>query len=151
MRKDRENRYKICRENAGLTQEQAAELLYVSARQLSDYENGRARVSDEMTAGMARAYNAPLLAWWHVKQGPLGGFFPEIQTPKTNGDMAFQIILANGELDKAETEIRQILSDGVIGEDEREQYDGCIQTIKDVNGKLTSVIVYSEQTERFGE
>jgi transcriptional regulator with XRE-family HTH domain len=143
---NRENKYKICRENSGLTQEQAAEALHISTRQLSDYENGKARVPDETVDAMARGYKTPILAWWHLKNNPyLGKYLPDIMEPKTNGDMAFQVVLADGELHKAEKEIREIMLDGVISEDEREKYDGCINTIKTVNGKLTSVIVYSEQ------
>ena len=52
MSNECENLYKICRISAGLTQEQAAELLAVSQRTLSEYENGRARVPDDIVAAM---------------------------------------------------------------------------------------------------
>lgn len=47
-----ENRYKLCRENAGFTQSQAAELLHVSERSLSDYENGKTRVPEDLVASL---------------------------------------------------------------------------------------------------
>ena len=48
--------YKTCRKLAGLTQEQASELLCVEVRSLSGYENG-AKVPDDIVARMADGYN----------------------------------------------------------------------------------------------
>ena len=44
--------YKICREQAGYTQEQAAELLHISVRMLCRYESGEAVVPNDLVAGM---------------------------------------------------------------------------------------------------
>lgn len=80
MSNDCGNLYKICRTSSGLTQEQAAELLAVSQRTLSDYENDRARVPDDIVAIMAETYNSPLVAYYHLKHfSPLGRYLPEIQ------------------------------------------------------------------------
>ena len=96
------NGYKTSRQNAGFTQEQAVELISqitggdLAVRTLSDYENGHVKkVPDEIVAAMADAYNCPILAWWHMKRNsPLGKFLPDIIMPQTNGDMAFQLVLA---------------------------------------------------------
>ena len=40
--------YKICREQAGYTQERAAELLNCSVRQLARYEAGEVQVPDDL-------------------------------------------------------------------------------------------------------
>ena len=70
MSNECENLYKICRISAGLTQEQAAELLAVSQRTLSEYENGRARVPDDIVAAMVEVYNSPLIAYYHLISAP---------------------------------------------------------------------------------
>lgn len=88
-----ENHYKSCRSTTHYTQEQAAELLHVSPRSLSDYENGHTRVPDDIVDKMATLYNSPLLAWWHLKQTSiLGKYLPDMSTPQSNTDVAFQLI-----------------------------------------------------------
>lgn len=140
------NRYKICRETTGFTQLQAAELLHVSERSLSDYENSKTRVPDDVVANMAEIYLSPLLAWWHLKEtSPLGKFLPEMVMPQTNGDMAFQLVLADDQLSPAVDMIKKIMSNGQIDEDEWENFYQCIDTIQSVNGKLFSAIVYAKQ------
>ena len=142
-----ENRYKVCRETAGFTQSQAADLLHTSERSLSDYENGKTKVPDDIVASMSEEYNAPLLAWWHLKEtSVLGKYLPDIIMPQTNGDMAFQLVLAQDDLSPAVDSIKKIVSDGRIDGDEQADFAANIQQIKNVNGKLVSVVAYAEQT-----
>ena len=54
--------YKICREQAGYTQERAAELLNCSVRQLARYEAGEVQVPDDLAYAMVRLYNSQYLA-----------------------------------------------------------------------------------------
>lgn len=149
MRKECENRYKLCRLSAGITQEQAAEIFDISVRVLSDYENGHTKVPDGIVALMTECYNAPLLAWWHVKNASiLGKFLPDIIMPQTNGDMAFQLVLAEDELAPIVNEIKRIMSNGKVDEDEREDFDSSVELIKNVLAKLFSIIIYAEQIRK---
>ena len=59
--------YKICREQAGYTQERAAELLSCSVRQLARYEAGEAQVPDDLAYAMVRLYNSQYLAVEHLR------------------------------------------------------------------------------------
>ena len=146
MCKSCENRYKIGRETSGYTQEKASEMLHISPRTLSDYENGHTRVPDDIVAAMTEIYNAPLLAWWHLKEtSPLGKFLPDLLVPQTNGDMAFQLVLAEDELSPAVNSIKRIISDGRIDEDESGDFKNSIMKIQNVNGKLMSAVAYAEQ------
>jgi transcriptional regulator with XRE-family HTH domain len=146
MSKNCENRYKLCRETAGFTQEQASEQIHVGVRQLSDYENGKARVPDDVVERMATIYDAKLLAWWHLKTfHPLGKFLPDLIEPQTSGDMAFQAILARDELDPAVNEMKKIVADGIIDDDESQAFSQCIKQMRDVTGKLISVTTYAEK------
>lgn len=146
MSNECENLYKICRTSAGLTQEQAAELLAVSQRTLSEYENGRARVPDDIVAAMVEVYNSPLIAYYHLKHfSPLGRYLPDIQEPKTNGDMAFQTIIARDELDPAVECIKKIVADGIIDRDEGGMFAEFVKTMRKVNGKIFSVVAYAEK------
>jgi transcriptional regulator with XRE-family HTH domain len=140
-----ENRYRVCREAAGLTQESAAELLCVSVRTLSDYENGHSKVPDDTVDMMAGVYQAPLLAWWHIKtQSPLGKYLPDLQEPATNGDMAFQAILASDDLGEAAMIIKSIMGDGVIDESEREMLGAAMGYLQSGSGKALSSLAYGK-------
>lgn len=146
MSNDCENLYKVCRVSAGLTQEQAAELLAVAPRTLSDYERDQARVPDDTVAKMAEAYNAPLIAYYHLRRfSPLGKYLPDLQEPQTHGDMAFQAIIARDELGPAVDCIKRLVADGVIDSDERGQFSECITALRRVYGKILSVVAYAER------
>jgi len=95
MTKDCDTQYKVSRNKAGLTQEQAAELLAeetgrpLAVRTLSSYENGHDKVPDDVVAAMSKVYGCPIIVWLHVVNNPhIGSFFPDIQFPQTYGDMA---------------------------------------------------------------
>ena len=146
MSNECESLYKVCRVSAGFTQEQAAELLGVAPRTLSDYENDKARVPDDIVAAMADVYNAPLIVYYHLKHfSPLGKYLPEIQEPQTNGDMAFQAIIARDELGPAVDCIKRLVADGVIDSDEESEFAECIHALRKVYGKILSVVAYAEK------
>lgn len=146
MKKEVSNYYKTCRENAGLTQSKVSELLHISERSLSDYENNKTRVPDDIVDSMSKLYGTPLLAWWHIKNTSiLGKYLPDISEPKTNGDMAFQAILAQDELDPAVAMLKKILADGVVSQEEEEDYLMTIESFKKVAGKLFSVVTCTKK------
>jgi transcriptional regulator with XRE-family HTH domain len=145
MSKERECLYKICRTNRRLTQEEAADRLNVATRTLSDYENGHARVPDDIVDAMCDLYNAPILAWWHLKHATkLGKRLPDVVVPLTNGDVTAQLCLSERRLTQVVADIQAILWDGVISEDEKPEYDCAMESIRQINAKLLSVLVYSE-------
>lgn len=147
MNNERKNYCKLCRETAGYTQVQAAELLNVCERTLSDYENG-GRVPDEIVAKMAEEYNAPMLAWWHLKEtSVLGRYLPELIMPATHNDMAFQLVLAEDEIVKVVAGVKEILSNGRIDDDEWSKFAEQRSLINKTAGKLLSVLIYADQLE----
>lgn len=137
--------YKVCRCTAGFTQEYAAELLNVAPRTLSDYENGHSNVPDDVVAKMAEIYKSPLLAWWHLREtSVLGKYIPDIVMPQTNGDMAFQLIIAEDELNTSVQEIKRIIAAGEIGGAESESFKSNIDILRNISAKLLSVVIYAE-------
>ena len=59
--------YRTCREQAGLTQEQAAEGLSCSVRQLARYEAGEVPVPDDIAYRMVVLYDSQLLEVQHLR------------------------------------------------------------------------------------
>lgn len=80
MKRYCENIYKSARKAAGLTQEQAAEQLYISVRSLAEYEAGRTIPSDDIVCRMVEIYGAKHLAYLHLKQSTEVGrrFLPDL-------------------------------------------------------------------------
>ncbi len=137
--------YKTCRESAGIRQEDAAESLNVSCRSLSDYENGKARVPDDIVDRMAELYMTPLLAWWHLKTNSiLGKYLPEVAVPRTEVDMVFQGILAKDKLAPVVDGLKEIMSDGMIDVLEEDILHEHIDDMRVVNNKLTSIILWHD-------
>ena len=146
MNQTHENRYKMSRNNAKLTQEQAAELLGVSTRSLCDYEAGKTRVPDDIVATMAKIYKCPLLAWRHLRETSiLGKYLPDVVLPETTWEMAFQLVLANDDLGPTVAAIKKILANGKVDDHDRGDFRDSIELIKQVNAKLLTFIVYADK------
>jgi len=129
-----------------MTQEVAAAVLNVSPRTLSDYENGHCRVPDDIVAAMTRVYKCPLLAWWHLKEtSVLGEFLPDIQVPQTNGDMVFQLIIAQDDLAPRIEAIKHLLSSGDICKTKLPEFDDAVQGLKQVKAKIMSSVLYAKK------
>jgi DNA-binding XRE family transcriptional regulator len=144
------NRYKLCRETAHFTQEHAAELLHISPRTLSDYENGHTKVPDDIVDAMATHYKCPLLAWWHLKtHSILGKYLPDVVMPSTVGDMALQVVFAQDDL-ASTVEIskqfaKQIMLTGKWCEKSKKDLRNTMEVWRQVKTNLMSAIVYAKQ------
>jgi len=93
MSKKLKTYYKISREKAGLTQEQASEKTGICVRDISKYENSE-NVPDHIVALMSKAYNDPKLAYWHFKEyNPLAYIILQDFGEKTVDDIVFGLRL----------------------------------------------------------
>lgn len=79
MNKISVNPYFLCRRQAHLTQQEAAEKLYLSIRQLSNYETDHCKVSSNLVVRMSEIYEMRELIYEHILYDDvLGEFFKEI-------------------------------------------------------------------------
>ena len=123
MTNDNKLYYKTCREQAGLTQEQAIVLLGIAETStLSKYENGHLPVSPALAAAMVKVYRTPLLASWYVRHScpELAQYLPELNDPITDGDMALQIEFADDDISDVRKVVKAILRDGSVSNSEAE-------------------------------
>ena len=149
MNKTGGNLYKYCWNFADFTQEYAASKLYIEVRILSDYENGKKHVPNNIVAMMAKLYNIPSLPYYHVKYyTELGEFFPEYIEPNGLGDMAFQGVVSRDDLidtiDKF-TGIIKICKNEEIPPDKLDEYMDCMNCFKVVGGRVLSIEAYGRQ------
>ncbi len=146
MDKEGNNYYQSCRKCAGLTQDEAAELLFISKSHLQKIETDERVPSDDIVDMMSYVYHAPLLAWWHLKKhNPLGHHLPDVQPPSSDCDIAFQSILMNDEVAEANSIIKQLLKDGEITEDEFEEYQRYKMLIQTATNRGASIGTYRKE------
>lgn len=148
MRDTSELPYKTSRKAAGFTQMDVVDQLGVADTTLSAYENG-ARVPDDIVDKMCELYNDPLLAYWHMRQTTLLGakYLPPITQITSGGEMAFQSIIAKTRINPVVDDITQIMSDGVVLLNEKTDWMRDIDTLKEVAGRLLSVLLFSRKVE----
>lgn len=140
--------YKICREQAGYTQEQAAELLHCSVRALSRYENGETVVPNDVAYGMVRLYNDNYLAVEHLRNSsPIAALIiPEvdlcsIQTASIRLFNRMAAFLGN----RPDLQLLQIAEDGVIDDTEREELDRILAELADLSKIFTEIRLAAER------
>ncbi len=141
MKKRCVNIYKTARKSAGYTQEQAAEILHVSPRTLSDYESGKTIPGDDIVCKMIEIYDANWLAYEHLKQSTEIGkrFLPDIDFT----DLAKSVLKLQKEVRDLETvndDMIDIACDGVIEEDERSKWKNVVKEISEMAGAALAVI-----------
>lgn len=142
--------YKTCREQSGLTQEQAIVLLGIAeVATLSRYENGHSPVNQELVAAMVKVYRTPLLAHWHVRyvNPDLAQFLPEVTKPITDGDALLQMELSDDDVTEARAAVKTILRDGRVTPQEAEGLKVSASTLRAVANKILSAATYLEERE----
>ena len=127
--------YRTCREQAGLTQEQAAEGLNCSVRQMARYEAGEAPVPDDIAYQMVVLYDSQLLAVQHLRL--VSQVAAEILPPVTVLDLpraAIRIINLVRKFAERhrERELLDIAEDGVISPEERPLFDQIMAELQEL-------------------
>lgn len=134
--------YKICREQAGYTQERAAELLPCSVRALARYESGEVQVPDDVAYRMVILYNSQFLAVQHLREVSriAASIIPAVE------DCSLQtatIRLVNRVLDFAEQhrdrQLLKIAEDGVISEEEQPLFHCILDELEELVAASTEV------------
>lgn len=142
--------YKTCREQSGLSQEQAIVLLGIAeVATLSRYENGHTPVSQELVAAMVKVYRTPLLASWHVRyvNPDLAQYLPEVTKPITDGDTLLQMELSDDDITATRAAAKAILRDGYVSPPEAEELKVNAVTLRNVANKILSAATYLDERE----
>ena len=77
------------RKNAGFSQEAAAELFGISVRSVSDYENNKTPVPDDIVAKMMKTYDALWLGYLYLSSHTAVGqiLLPEIEVKQLSASL----------------------------------------------------------------
>lgn len=141
MNKRCENIYKTARKNAGMTQEEAAELLHISTRSLAAYESGRTVPPDDIVCGMIEIYKAKWLGYQHLKQSSYVGqkYLPELNIsdlPKS----VLRLQKETRDLDVVNDDMIDIACDGIVDDTEKERWQHVTKEIDEMAGAALAVI-----------
>lgn len=137
--------YQLARNNAGLTQEQAAELLHISVRSLADYESGVTVPNGDIVHDMVDIYGAKWLGYEHLRLSTKVGqrCLPEINIT----DLAQSVL----SLQKESTDVEnvkpcmiKIASNGRVDDHEVQRWEEVTKEILEMAGAALSVVYHKE-------
>ena len=150
MTKGSVNRYKASRQDAGLTQEQAAEALSIAVRTLSDYENCHVRPPDDTVLAMMDAYSDISLGYEHIYDSELGRkVLAKHSMPESNGCVAVQAWNAQDTLGHIVKKLQRLFrgkshpSD--LCESDKAKMAKKIDLLEQVRGEIVSTTLYLKQ------
>jgi len=141
MKSRYKNIYKIARNCTNLTQEQAAELLHISPRSLSDYESGKTIPADDVVCKMIEIYGTDWLAYEHLKQSTEIGkrYLPEIDFT----DLARSVLRLQKEvrdLEYVNNDMIDIACDGIVEGHETDKWQNVVKEISEMAGAALAVV-----------
>ena len=127
--------YRICREQAGYTQESAAERLPCSVRQLARYESGEAPVRADIANQRVVLYESHLLAVQHL--GLVSHVAADVLPPVMELDLPRATIRIINLVRKfaehhRERALLDIAEDGVISPEERPLFDEIMAELREI-------------------
>ena len=148
MNKDFRNIYQLARNNAGLTQEQAASLLNVSTRSLGSYETGVTIPNGDIVYNMVDIYDANWLGYEHLRLSTKVGqrCLPEINC----SDLAQSVLTLQKEstdVENIKPHMIKIASNGRVDEDEIDMWEKVTKEILEMAGAALSVVYHKEVKE----
>lgn len=114
---------KSCRKNARLTLEQAAYQLNVSPRQVSNYESGYHRVSDDIAVSMARAYKNPLIIYKWLRCNKCGQMILPDLGNQALAENILDVLMHVEQIQKRTSELINIGRDGKVDKREQTSFD----------------------------
>ncbi len=122
--KENKTRYQLAREDAGLTREQAGELMeFVTESRIEKIESEKMQPSPEDVLAMSKAYKRPELCNYYCsRECPIGQEnVPEI-TPKELSQIVLEMLSSLNTLTKERDRLIDISVDGKISDDELEDF-----------------------------
>ena len=140
--------YKICREQAGYTQERASELLSCSVRQLARYEAGEVQVPDDLAYAMVRLYNSQYLAVEHLRlvSQLAASILPPVEAVslQTAAMRLFNVVMDFAE-SHPDRRLLRIAEDGIITPEERPILDEILEELRTLSKACFEVQAATER------
>lgn len=123
--KENKNIYQTSREEAGFTREAAAELLeFISSDRIEKIESEKSLPHPDEILAMADCYKNPTLCNYYCShECPIGQeYVPEVKL-KDLSQITLEMLASLNSLEKEKTRLIEITVDGVISDDEKEDFE----------------------------
>jgi len=142
-------KYKICRENAGMTQNEACYHLGIeNVETLSRYENGHNAPPDKIVASMAMLYRNKKLVKWHMRRihPELADFIVYPDDVNNIHEMIWQIELNADSAYETMAQVKEYLRDGALCDDDITQLkEKDVPAMRRAIEGLTAVLMFMEK------
>lgn len=151
--KENKNNYQICREKAGLTRNAASEQMkYVSSDRIEKIENERSLPHPEEILAMSKAYKSPdLCNYYCSRECPIGQeFVPEVKI-KALSQITLEMLASLNAIEKEKNRLIEITVDGVITEDELEDFKKIQMQLSQISMAIDSMQLWVQKAIANGE
>jgi len=123
--KENKNIYQTSREDAGLTRDAAAELLeFICSDRIEKIENEKSLPHPDEILAMSDCYKNPTLCNYYCShECPIGQeYVPEVKL-KDLSQITLEMLASLNSLEKEKTRLIEITVDGIISDDEKEDFE----------------------------
>ena len=145
--KENKNIYQTSREAAGLTRESAAELLeYISSDRIEKIESEKSLPHPDEILAMADCYKNPSLCNYYCShECPIGQeYVPEVKL-KDLSQITLEMLASLNSLEKEKTRLIEITVDGIISEDEKEDFERIQNQLSHRSLELDSIQLWVQK------
>ncbi|MCI1381379.1 MAG: helix-turn-helix transcriptional regulator, partial [Lachnospiraceae bacterium] len=151
--KENKSIYQRCREEAGMTREEASEAIgFISDSRIEKYESGKSPVQPEEVLAMSRAYKKPALCNYYCShECPIGKeYVPEVKDEEL-AQIVLQTLATMNALERARDRFIEITSDGQISEDEIADFVRIENGIREIGRAADSLSLWMDNTIAAGK
>ena len=145
--KENKNIYQISREKNNLTREQASELMeFVSPDRIEKIENEKSLPHPDEILAMADCYKNPALCNYYCShECPIGQeYVPEVKS-KELSQITLEMLASLNSLDKQKARLVEITVDGIISEDEMEDFKKIQEQLEYVSMAIDSLQLWVQK------
>ena len=123
--RENKNVYQLARESCEYTRQKASELMvYISDDRIEKIENERSLPHPEEILAMSKAYKVPELCnYFCANECPIGREYVDEVEVKDLSQITLEMIASLNALEKKKNRLIEITVDGVIAEDELEDFE----------------------------
>lgn len=146
--RENKNEYQLSREAAGLTRAEAAELMeYVSESRIEKIESEKSEPHPDEIMAMAQAYKKPSLCNYYCStQCPLGQKRIAHVEIKDLSQITLEMLATLNNLNKEKDRLIEITADGVISNDEMEDFSRIKHQLSQIARTADSLQLWIENT-----
>ena len=145
--KENKNIYQTSREAVELTREAAAEQLqFISSDRIEKIENEKSLPHPDEILAMADCYKNPALCNYYCShECPIGQeYVPEVKS-KELSQITLEMLASLNSLDKQKARLVEITVDGIISEDEMEDFKKIQEQLEHISMAIDSLQLWVEK------